>query len=302
MAIYVAETTWVNVYQTLISFNAAKTRDYIPLIDSLSGSTAQAAQGSEHNDMLYHEVGAIMDHSGFECLNAVVIELHHRLSAFWGHKKRVLYPTAFVVIVADIMGFAIGVVLIKAYCTSDDGSYEKAVAIDQVLVIVTAVYTALLTLLTAGRIWYISREARRSAGTSVGTLDYNTIVATILESGILYAIALLISAIVPTFFTDPTVQGLSPFDFNVIAILMMGIAPTMMIVRIAYGKSVESVEQVITTLRFAEAANGSQQRSTGVPRATTTADFRESFFDTLEERAPGGEREKPYVTTGENMA
>ncbi|KAL0573708.1 hypothetical protein V5O48_008252 [Marasmius crinis-equi] len=86
---------------------------------------------------------------------------------------------------------------------------------------------------------------------------------------------------------------------------MTGIAPTMTIVRIAYGKSVESVEQAITTLRFAEAAHGSQQRSAGVPRATTTADLRESFFDTSEERAPvtsEGEREKPYVNIGTDMA
>ncbi|KAL0573709.1 hypothetical protein V5O48_008253 [Marasmius crinis-equi] len=293
--IYVSVTTWTNVYQTLISFNAAKTRDYTPLINSLSGgnSTAQAAQLAL-SSMTCWIMGCIADYL-----------LVYRCYVVWGHNKMVLFPTAFAAIVADTMGFAISVVLIKAYCTSDGDLYRKVFAIDQVLVIVTAVYTSLLTLLTAGRIWSISRDARREAAeTSVGGLNYNVIVATILESGILYAIALLVAAIAPIF-TDPNDQGLSPFDFDVIAQLMTAIAPTMMIVRIAYGKSVESVEQVMTSLRFAEAAaNGSQQRSAGAPQATT-ADLRESFFDTSEERAPAGngrEREKPYVTIGENMA
>ncbi|KAK1216669.1 hypothetical protein PQX77_020705 [Marasmius sp. AFHP31] len=48
---------------------------------------------------------------------------------------------------------------------------------------------------------------------------------------------------------------------------MAGLAPTLLIVRIAYGKSVDNVEQMISTLQFGDAPVIETQRQTNVVRA-----------------------------------
>ncbi|KAK1226709.1 hypothetical protein PQX77_010305 [Marasmius sp. AFHP31] len=55
--------------------------------------------------------------------------------------------------------------------------------------------------------------------------------------------------------TDPDGQGTIPIDLGSIAILMAGLAPTLIIVRIGYRKSVDSVQQMVSA-HFAE--GGSQ--------------------------------------------
>ncbi|KAK1220848.1 hypothetical protein PQX77_016368, partial [Marasmius sp. AFHP31] len=99
------------------------------------------------------------------------------------------------------------------------------------------------------RIWWISREARRHLGRSVGA-KYKTIVATILESGLLYPTTLIIGMVIPLIL-DPESHGTGILvDFSIVSTLMSGLAPTLIIVRIAYRKSVDSVDQ--SSIRLAE--------------------------------------------------
>ncbi|KAF9264515.1 hypothetical protein L218DRAFT_862733, partial [Marasmius fiardii PR-910] len=109
------------------------------------------------------------------------------------------------------------------------------------------------------QIYWISREARRLMGKPTNT-RYNSIVAIIIESGVLYAASIVASVAVNLTF-DPHSHGLIPFNLEPVATLMLGLAPTMIIVRVAAGKSVDSVQQMVSTLQFQADAQGSSQRS-----------------------------------------
>ncbi|KAL0065764.1 hypothetical protein AAF712_007248 [Marasmius tenuissimus] len=54
---------------------------------------------------------------------------------------------------------------------------------------------------------------------------------------------------------------------------MSGLAPTLVIVRVAYRKSVDSVQQMMTTLQFAEGREDEQQ-SESTAAGQTTVDMR----------------------------
>ncbi|KAK1217161.1 hypothetical protein PQX77_020193 [Marasmius sp. AFHP31] len=261
--IYNAVTTWINISQTLVAFNAVKTKDYVPLIESLAGDTSSAAQlGLSAFSSLI--MGIIMD-----CF------LVQRCYVIWGFRKSILYPFAFIILVTDGVGFVSTAVMIAAYHQNNLTLYQKSFDIMQPLVVITVAYDSVLTLLTAGRIWWITRKAGQMAE-SIAYARYNfkVVVATILESGLLYSATLLIAVVVPRF-TDPGAHGLSPFDLNVISIQMAAIAPTLIIVRIAYGQAVESVQQVVSTLHFAEAAGNTSQQRSMAPGGHETIDLRQ---------------------------
>ncbi|KAJ6514104.1 hypothetical protein DFH09DRAFT_1432977 [Mycena vulgaris] len=100
------------------------------------------------------------------------------------------------------------------------------------LSIATSVFTTFMLIsLSAGRIWWLARKARDVLGQKI-TTRYNTACAMMsllthvgsLESGVLYCIG-----------------GI------VYIILSMGIAPTIIAVRVGLGKSIESVDSFIVT-------------------------------------------------------
>ncbi|KAK1224583.1 hypothetical protein PQX77_012513 [Marasmius sp. AFHP31] len=134
--------------------------------------------------------------------------------------------------------------------------------------IAIAVFNALLSLLTAGRIWWISREARQHMGATVQK-KYNTIVAVIIESGLLYPTTQIVSIIIPLTL-DPDARGVIPVDLTFVAILMSGLAPTLIIVRVADKKSVDSVQQMVS-MHFAERDT---QQATGTSAIQATIDIR----------------------------
>ncbi|KAF9254074.1 hypothetical protein L218DRAFT_833520, partial [Marasmius fiardii PR-910] len=87
------------------------------------------------------------------------------------------------------------------------------------------------------RIWWISRQARSLMGQATDA-KYKSIVAIIIESGVLYA-ACLVSDVALEFALDPGSNGMVPFDFGPVVTLMSGLAPTLIIVRVTHGKSVD---------------------------------------------------------------
>ncbi|KAJ8077845.1 hypothetical protein PM082_002285 [Marasmius tenuissimus] len=132
-----------------------------------------------------------------------------------------------------------------------------------------------------GRIWWISREARRHMGATTHS-RYKAIVAAIIESGLLYPTTLIASMLI-TSILDPESRGTIPVDLgkvanmmsvgdsyhclepvqNILSMTSQGLAPTLIIVRVAYGKSVDSVQQMIsdTSIQFAEPGQGSRRRN-----------------------------------------
>ncbi|KAJ8085608.1 hypothetical protein PM082_004426 [Marasmius tenuissimus] len=291
-AIYNASTIWIYIDGALVAFNAVKTNDYISFYKSVSGQSSRSKLAAQ---------------MGLAGLSANIITcifdylMVHRCYIIWGYSKWILYPFAFVVLVSDTTGFVVSAIGTSAYQHHERALYTKTTIIESILVIIAAVYTSILTLLTAGRIWWMARQAAQLTGTNVRT-KYKIFVATILESGLLYAITQVITVAL-TLSVDPDSMGLGPFDFNVISTHMAGIAQTLIILRIAYGQSVESVQQMISTLQFAEGVNNSQQRHTA---ARGTADLRQSLAGITEERGPAGRfemgRDKPLSNVAENGA
>uniref|UniRef100_A0A0W0FAG2 Uncharacterized protein n=1 Tax=Moniliophthora roreri TaxID=221103 RepID=A0A0W0FAG2_MONRR len=106
--------------------------------------------------------------------------------------------------------------------------------------IANAVVNSLVTLLTAGRIWWVGRQAMKVVGK-----QYRTIIAILLESGMLYPIAIIVPLILGPSGTDVSPVNLFPITYQV-----AGIAPTLIIVRAQSGKAIESVDQVVSTLRY----------------------------------------------------
>ncbi|KAK7471907.1 hypothetical protein VKT23_000008 [Stygiomarasmius scandens] len=101
----------------------------------------------------------------------------------------------------------------------------------------------LLTFLIGGRIWWIMHQvdkisSRYSTSASVGKKQYLKTIALVLESGLLYPVIVIIFEIVTN--TVPDSPSLYP-----LMTLIAGIAPTLIIARVQFGVSINSVEETL---------------------------------------------------------
>ncbi|KAL0569613.1 hypothetical protein V5O48_012353, partial [Marasmius crinis-equi] len=171
-------------------------------------------------------------------------------------------------------------VLIKGV-DDDFPLYNRVIKINNGNLIAIAAFSLLLAFMTGGRIWWVSSQARQLMGRPINA-KYRAIVATMyvcsplldisedwtvnlidpspyfptnpiarIESGILYA-GTMVFWVVTEFTLDATGTGADylPFDTRVISAIMTGLAPTLIIVRVAYGKSIDSVGQMVSTIQF----------------------------------------------------
>ncbi|ESK84574.1 hypothetical protein Moror_6097 [Moniliophthora roreri MCA 2997] len=242
--------TFSYAYETTLLFKFTKNQDWASFLA-----------------YLYHNE-AITIISGFEqilqlCLVTIAdLMLLHHCYVIWGSSKWIVFPFVFIMFslaICEIVASAF--VVIGSSNTADPA---KAPIFTQGNTMDTAFWLAemgvhiILTLLTAGHIWWISREARKHMGPAIKT-KYNTIVAIILESGILYPI-LLTTSIVCSLLLDPDAVGSIPFQLFLVTYQVAGIAPTLIIIHAARGKTVEhtTMNQVVSNLHFADgAASGS---------------------------------------------
>ncbi|KAF7339201.1 hypothetical protein MVEN_01997500 [Mycena venus] len=103
--------------------------------------------------------------------------------------------------------------------------------------------TFMLMGLTVGRIWMLARSARRIFGAQMAS-TYHTVCAMILESGAVYlcgGIAFIVLGLVAPFTLDVTTEG-------IVLAQLVGIAPTIIAVRVALGQSVENVNSFIVPM------------------------------------------------------
>ncbi|KAJ7879056.1 hypothetical protein B0H14DRAFT_2710377 [Mycena olivaceomarginata] len=104
---------------------------------------------------------------------------------------------------------------------------------------ITLVTTVLVAALTAGRIWWIGRQARVHLKPDVQR-RYSNSISVIVESGVIYSVGLLAYLILGAIpFTlvaqDPTVEMLAQ---------LVGIVPTLVIVRVGLGLSLQNESTV----------------------------------------------------------
>ncbi|KAK7434417.1 hypothetical protein VKT23_020186 [Stygiomarasmius scandens] len=122
---------------------------------------------------------------------------------------------------------------------------------------------SVLTLLTAGRIWWIHRQAHVcSSHTTSGDKLVQSVCRIILESGILYPLFQIANAIGNNNGDPSTI----PFDFLPLAALMAGITPTLIMVHAKLGENVESLqmgETTFSTLQFGNRHGTTTTTTTG---------------------------------------
>ncbi|KAG7087923.1 hypothetical protein E1B28_011970 [Marasmius oreades] len=249
--IYTAIYTCEIFQEASLQFHAAATKDYTSILQYLTGDDVKTALFgiTSITSTLMNSIADTM--------------LIHRCYLIFNSDKFVLFPLAFTACILNGIDLGCIIASIIGYgSTSKPGNSNliaKVQDIDYGGMIAIAIFQIILSLLTGWCIWWITRQARQFMGQSVCT-RYNDIVGIIIESGLLYAGSLL-TAVVVEFTIDPQSTGKVPVELTVVTGLMSGLAPTMVITRVAYGKAVESVQQTISTFHIAN-SQASQQTST----------------------------------------
>ncbi|KAJ7628903.1 hypothetical protein FB45DRAFT_919503 [Roridomyces roridus] len=155
----------------------------------------------------------------------------YRCYCIWDRSKRIIVVPILFLITAGGLGYASVIT-----CGMDDIAEFLFITWLFPLSLTFSVLTnVLLMALTAGRIWWIARGAREIMGPEV-VKQYRTVVAMILESGALY----VTPGVLYLMF-----MGIAPSSTVVIFAALaqiVGIAPTIIVLRVGRGKTVDSVD------------------------------------------------------------
>ncbi|KAL0575613.1 hypothetical protein V5O48_006360 [Marasmius crinis-equi] len=246
--------TWSLVRQAIIDFVATRTQEYMELLDYLHHDKFKTAHTSVTTTL------AVLINLVAESMLASVFI--HRCYIIWNFKRRIAYPLAFMSVALNVFGLIISAISMTGLSNTSDPR-KKALFVRSTTILngyrlASLGLNFLITLLTAGRIWVISRQARALMGREIDR-RYKTIIAILLESGIMYPLATLLWVILE-FVVDPESKGIVPIDTSVDITQFAGIAPTLVIVRAAYGRTIDNVDQAISTLRFGEGEATSRSR------------------------------------------
>ncbi|KAJ7240642.1 hypothetical protein B0H12DRAFT_52148 [Mycena haematopus] len=159
----------------------------------------------------------------------------HRCYIIWGRKLR---SVAFLIVAffMTCIGGIIGMLPLS-------GVPERAA---MAVCIGTVFFTNVLgTGMVAGRIWWISRRAANYLG-GRSRKRYSNLTAVMLESGLIYPAALALTVIL---FLIPATPTSSVLICLAACYHLVGIAPTLIIVRVGLGVSTDDVEKCVTVSR-----------------------------------------------------
>uniref|UniRef100_A0A0W0G636 Uncharacterized protein n=1 Tax=Moniliophthora roreri TaxID=221103 RepID=A0A0W0G636_MONRR len=237
------------VHGSIVSFTAVKTREYEPLLDFLTHDVERTTLFCL--ELLFYAFVNI----------AAEFMLIHRCYLIWGSNKRVALPLIVASVLTNAVGIASTIASIVGYrdttVESNQMLYDIGIAINGGGQIANAVVNSIVTLLTAGRIWWTYRQVRAHGIYTSDTLVHS-VSRIILESGSLYPIMSIASLIVQN--VVPVM--VFPFDLFPLVVLSAGISPTLVIVRAKLGKNVESLQEQVSDIHFI---------SRPAPQAGTTA-------------------------------
>ncbi|KAJ7104976.1 hypothetical protein C8R44DRAFT_807365 [Mycena epipterygia] len=164
----------------------------------------------------------------------------YRCYIIWGSRWKVVVLPALCILATVVLGFV---------ATVSYDSLTQRHYIDRRLPFIMGVVTnVFLVCLTAGRIWWVRRESRLLRGT-VSREPYHTVIAMILESGSIYCLCMILQVIA---------QSLAPSNASNIFLgistgfgqQVVNIAPTLIVVRVGLGDSVENTRAVVSNLVF----------------------------------------------------
>uniref|UniRef100_A0A0W0G7B9 Uncharacterized protein n=1 Tax=Moniliophthora roreri TaxID=221103 RepID=A0A0W0G7B9_MONRR len=204
------------------------------------------------------------------------IMLLHCCYVMWNSSKCVAFPMIFLMVTLAVCEIVASVFMVISISNTADLAevqlFGQGKTIDTAFWLADMGVNITLTLLTAGHLWWHSREPQKHLGPAV-TAKYKTIIVIILESGLLYP-TFLIAAIVLQELVDPDNKGLAPFSLWIVTYQVAGIAPTLSIIWAVGGKTVEytSTDQVVSSLHFAN-GGGSESRNSDIRSHAQTANI-----------------------------
>uniref|UniRef100_A0A0W0FHQ3 Uncharacterized protein n=1 Tax=Moniliophthora roreri TaxID=221103 RepID=A0A0W0FHQ3_MONRR len=245
--------TYGNFRQAAIYFEAATTKEHDPALAYLRGNkfktiwkaltqvfgimTRSANLLFDPNSLADTPDGSIISNS----------MLMHRCYVIWGCRRRFAVPMIIVLITVSLIGILQGIMITIGISNTEDPTkqalFQAGPKLNLVFRIANTLFNLSLTCLTAGRIWYIARQLENQK-------KYCPIIAIILESGLIYPTVQIIDLIF-SYIISPARYGGMPFDFFEVVYHACGIAPTLITVRTAAGRSVENVPgPIFSTIRF----------------------------------------------------
>ncbi|KAF8154597.1 hypothetical protein B0H34DRAFT_530179 [Crassisporium funariophilum] len=149
-----------------------------------------------------------------------------RCYVVWGRKKIVLVFASLILIIGTVFG------IISEGTTSVELKKFIGVYIGIILIL-----NIILTILTAGRIWWIAREVKQIMGHEMAS-QYHYSIAILIESGLIYTAAnILVVILAPTRFVLMAAA---------IAIRVVCIMPILIIVQIALGQATKDIPTAVS--------------------------------------------------------
>ncbi|KAK7473118.1 hypothetical protein VKT23_001219 [Stygiomarasmius scandens] len=254
------------IMDTVIMYTAVRTQDFQPFIEySTHDNTQTAILGITYTFLIVANVIA----------DSVLI---HRCYLVWGSRKWVLILPILASTVINSVGLAAAGMRTKGKADTSIESnfqlYNKGIHYQLAFYYANAVVNFILTLMIAGRIWWVGRQTQASLGYSresrILNDKYMAIIAISLECGILYPIALIVHAAV-----EGNTDKISiPVNLTPVVIQFAGIAPTLIIVRTCFGNSitekiVSSQNTTSSTLRY-DSSLGSSRNIPNIHSITQT--------------------------------
>jgi hypothetical protein len=144
----------------------------------------------------------------------------YRCHSVWNNSKRIIVLPAFLLLAGSACGYA--------YIGLSDEEYRFRQLLNAFL-FTTVTLNLLVTILMASRIWWIARKARTILGPGLAK-KYHTLIAIVIESGVIYSIYVVLDVVFPGLILD---AGLAQ---------VVGIVPTLIIVQIGLGRDSHDVD------------------------------------------------------------
>ncbi|KAF9078757.1 hypothetical protein BDP27DRAFT_1310138 [Rhodocollybia butyracea] len=154
--------------------------------------------------------------------------LFYRVYAVWGPRKAILLPLFLIIFFTKLIGFI--AVICNILVLTDPQRYAIISHVDTELFcdfsLVNACVNILMTLLIAGRVWWLSREIRHTHYNFRYLSWYSRTLAVVIESGAIYPI-----------FNIGIVSTNQVPNWTCLGTIVSGLAPTLIAVRVGLGRS-----------------------------------------------------------------
>ncbi|ESK95957.1 hypothetical protein Moror_7469 [Moniliophthora roreri MCA 2997] len=188
--------------------------------------------------------------------------LIHRCYVIWGSRKRFAIPLVGASVITNVIGlvgaflYTMGIRDIRM--EENQRLLDTGKHLETVFMIMSVIVNMVLTIMTAGRIWWLYRGARKYSSSSKRLFKWAAKI--VVESGILYPTFTLIQLI----WTNTNALNAIPMEFSGVSYQIAALAPTLIMVRAQLGRTVESTmnsPEVVSDIHFTDGPLPSQGHS-----------------------------------------